>query len=286
MPNFIARNLAAKQSNTIGLVVPKIAHNFFAPAIESIYQTAYDHHYEIIMTVSQENAEHEIKHIQTLLSMRVDGLLISLTEQTREHAIFDTAKQRNVPLVFFDRMLPGLGFSSVTSDDEQGACQAIEYLIQQGRTKIAHVAGYAHTNIGSKRSAGFKKAMAAHNHSVPEEWIITGGFGEEDGYKGFKKLLKRKPLPEVIFAVTYPVALGICTAAAEVGISVPDDIDILSFGGSAYNRLFSPSISYVEQPAAALGRKATELLLDEITNPDRRREQHIVMPTQLVICET
>ena len=286
MPNFIARNLSARQSNTIGLVVPKIAHHFFASAIEAIYQTAYQNNYEIIMMVSQEDAEHEAKHIQTLLSMRVDGLLVSVTEQTKDKSIFEFVKKHGIPLVFFDRVIENIGFSTVTNDDEKGTYLAIKKVIESGYTKIAHLAGYNHTNIGYNRRKGFELAAKNFKLKIPKHWIIEGGFGEEDGYNGFMTLHKNNNLPEVIFAVTYPVALGIHLAAQEVGIKIPDQVEIISFGGSIYNRFISPSITYINQPVTELGVKAMELIIDEIKNPDTVQEQHITLPTELIVCET
>jgi LacI family transcriptional regulator len=286
VPNYIARNLSSQQSNTIGLVVPKIAHHFFASAIETIYQTAFENNYEIIMTVSQENVENELIHLQTLLSMQVDGLLISVTEQTKDTSIFETVKKQNIPLVFFDRVIDGIGFNTVTADDEQGTYTAITEIINTGYTKIAHLAGYSYTNIGKKRQKGFKKAMKDNDLEVRDSWIVETGFAEEDGYKGFMKLFRSGELPEVIYTVTYPVALGVILAAQEAGISIPQDIQIVSFGGSIYNRFVTPSISYIDQPSEEIGRKAVELLLDEIKNPEMREEKHIVIPTELVICDT
>ena len=286
VPNYIARNLSSRQSRTIGLVVPKIAHHFFASAIETIYQTAFDNNYEIIMTVSQENVENELVHLHTLLSMRVDGLLVSVTEQTKDKTIFETIKKRGIPLVFFDRVVEGVGFSTVTADDEQGTYNAINAVIKSGYTKLAHLAGYSYTNIGKKRLTGFKNAMKDNDLDVPGAWVVETGFSENDGYSGFLKLFRSGDLPQVIFAVTYPVALGVLLAAQEAGISIPEDVQVLSFGGSNYNRFVTPSISYIDQPAEEIGKKATELLLAEIKNPETREERHIVVPTELVICDT
>ncbi|TFH02233.1 MAG: LacI family transcriptional regulator [Calditrichales bacterium] len=285
-PNFVARNLSSRKSNTIGLVVPKIAHHFFATAVETIYSIAFNRGYEIMMAVSQENAEFEIKHIQTLLSMRVDGLLISVTEQTRDNEIFNLVKKKKVPLVFFDRVIKNIGFSSVTTDDREGAARCTNHAIDAGYTKIAHLAGYNYTNIGRERLAGFEAAMKARGLEINNQWVIEGGFSEEDGYRGFLKLFKNPPMPEVIFAVTFPVAMGIYTAAKEIGMSIPHDIDIISFGGSDYNRFFSPSMTFLDQPAAELSEMAMSLLIDEIKNPDMREARELMIPGELIICQT
>src|SRR5690554_6344832 len=104
MPNIFARSLSSRKSNTIGLVVPKIAHDFFGSIIEHIYKIASANNYEIILTVSRENAEREKKQIQTLLAMKIDGIIISITKETKDYEIFDLVKSRGVPLVFIDRV--------------------------------------------------------------------------------------------------------------------------------------------------------------------------------------
>lgn len=286
VPNFVARNLSAKHSNTIGLVVPKIAHHFFSLAIEEIYESAFENNYEIIMTVSQESVENEKKHIQTLMSMRVDGLLVSVSEKTKDHKIFDMVKDRGVPLVFFDRVLPDIGFSCVTCDDEQGSYEAVNHLVNSGFKKIGHLAGYRHTNIGQNRLKGFLKAANENNIKIPESWIIEGGFDEAAGYKGFKRLMKGEERPEVIFTVTYPVALGMILAAEDMGLLVPEDVQVISFGGSTYNHYINPSLTYIEQPVEEISRQAFELLLDEIKNPQSGIPKDVVLPTKIVICET
>ncbi len=285
-PNFIARNLSAKKSNTIGLVVPKVAHHFFATAIETIYNIAFEKNYEIIMTVSQEDDRKEARHIETLLSMRVDGLLVSVSQKTRDHAIFDFVKQKGIPLVFFDRVIENIGFSCVTFDDEQSTFEAIDEIIRRGYTKIAHLAGFSHTSIGRNRLNGFKKAMKKNGLEIPPHWVVEGGFAESDGFKGFSEILEKGGLPEVVFAVTYPVALGVLSAAEQKKIKIPGDLQLLSFGGSDYNRYISPSLSYIDQPAPKIAQRAMELLIDEIQNEEKSEIQCIKLPTQLVLCDT
>ncbi len=285
-PNFMARNLSSKSSHTIGLVVPKIAHYFFGSVIESIYEAALENNYEIILTVSQENAAREEKHIRSLLSMRVDGLIISISQQTKNYEIFDTIKNYNVPLVFMDRVVDLPDFSSVTVDDKGGSFKAIEHAIDIGYKKIAHIAGYQEINIGRRRYLGFEEAMKKYNITINPDWVVYGGFGEDDGYQGFMKLYNSNKLPEFIFAVTYPVALGVYAAASELGLKIPDDIDIMCFGNSDVNKFLSPSLSCVNQPTEELGRKSVELILDIIKNPTDFVPKHIEIPTDLIIRET
>lgn len=282
MPNAMAKNLSARKSNNIGLVVPKIAHFFFASVIESIYNTAFENNYEIVLTVSQEKFERERKHILSLLSMRVDGLLISVTQETKDISIFERVIHSGVPLVFLDRVPSMKNVSSVTVNDIEGAFSAVEYAINKGYTKIAHIGGYQNINIGRARYEGFLKAMRAHRIPVNNNWVLEGGFGEEDGYKGFKKICERKNLPEYIFADTYPIALGIYAAANEYGISIPEDIEVTCFGKNTFNR-FTPTIfNFVDQPTQELGSEAVKLMIEQINNPEAQ-PKNIILNTELII---
>ena len=285
-PNYIARNLSAKKTYTVGLVVPKIAHNFFASAIESIYNVAYNNNYEIVVTVSQESAEKEALHIQSLLSMRVDGLLVSVTEETRNSEIFDKVHAMNIPLVFFDRTIENIGFSCVSTADRQGAYQLTQCAADQGYRRIAHLAGYQHTSIGKQRLQGYKAALKDHKIKIDKNLIIEGGFSEKDGYDGLMNLYQKGIMPEIIFSVTFPVALGVFKAAEELGLVIPDDIDLVSFGGSSYNRFIKPSITYVDQPAREIGEKAMDLLLYEIDHPQERGKKNIAIDSKIIQGQT
>jgi LacI family transcriptional regulator len=162
----------------------------------------------------------------------------------------------------------------------------VEYAVQQGFTKIAHLAGYSHTNIGFNRRKGYEKALTDGGVTIYKDWIIEGGFSETDGKKGFQKLFDKGKLPEIVFAVTYPVALGIMSAAKKAGIRIPEDLDLVCFGGSEYNKCVYPSITCVEQPSLDLGQKATQLLLEKIINGEGNSERHLVLPTKLYIGDT
>ncbi len=281
-PNFMARNLSARKSNTIGVVIPKIAHHFFSTIIEHIYDYAFDNNYEIILTVSQENAERERKHLQTLLSMRVDGIIVSISQQTTDYEIFETIKSRGVPVVFMDRIPSVNCCSTVIVDDKGGAYNAIQHAIGLGYKKIAHFAGYQNVNIGRERLAGFREAMNANGIEINNNWIIEGDYGEKSGYNSFMKLYNEKNLPEMVFAVTYPVALGMYMAAREVGIKIPDDVDVICFGNSQVQEFLSPPLSCVNQPTDKIANKSMEILLENINNREEFQPQHIVIDTDLI----
>ena len=289
-PNYMARNLSARRSNMLGFVVPKIAHFFFGSLIEAVYNTAFENNYETILTVSQENEEREKKHIETLISMRVDGIIISISQETKDLDIFQWVKKMGVPLLFVDRMpepiLPG--FSTVLIDDRQGTRDAVEHaIVNAGHRKLGFIGGgNPWINIGKNRLLGFQEAMHNHNIPVRQEWIVPGGFGTKDGFEGFMQLYKKGPLPEFIFAATYPVALGVYEAAKKLGLKIPDDIDVMCFGDSDMSHFLSPALSCVNQPTRELGMTAVQTILDVIKSHEKQKEHHIVIQAGMTLRET
>ena len=282
-PNYMARNLSSKKSNTIGVVVPKIAHFFFGSIIESIYDLAFENNYEIILMVSQENSEREKKHIQTMLSMKVDGIIVSISQETTNYTIFNKVIERNVPIVFIDRIPNLTNVNKVFVDDKCGAFNAIEQAIKVGYKKIGHFAGYDEVNIGLQRFIGFTEAMKKYKIPLNNEWIFKGGFGEQYGYDSFMKLYNSNNLPEIIFTVTYPVALGVYRAVHELGLNIPEDIDLICFGDATEQKYLQPPLSCVNQPTSLIAQNAMEILLSQINDPGNNKVKSVEVPTNLIL---
>ena len=285
-PNIMARNLSARRSRTIGVVLPKIAHFFFSSIIENIYNIAFANNYEVILTVSQESAEREKRHIHTLLAMKVDGIIVSITQETRNYEVFQLVQRRGVPLVFMDRIPVMEGINTVSVDDRSGAFKAIDHAIQLGYRRIGHLSGYTDVNIGRDRKQGFLDAMQHHGIPVNSDWVLEGGFGEDFGYDAFMRLHKARNLPDLLFTVTYPVAVGVYTAAREVGVRIPQDLDLICFGNAKMQDFLSPRLSCVDQNTTAISKSTMDLLFETILQHDETAPRTITIPTDIVLRET
>jgi LacI family transcriptional regulator len=265
VPNYFAKSLQSKGgSQVLGVVVPKIRHAFFAETVAGIQAAAAEHNYEILMAVSQEDPEAERRHIETFLSMRVDGLLISVTEKAGpgDLAYYQQIKDRGVPVVFFDRLPLGAeAYSSVVMDDRQGAHEAISAAIAEGFVDIAHLAGPHDVNIGLERRRGYEAAMAQAGLSPRPEWIVEGGFDEIDGYRGFEALWAGAHRPSAIFCVSFPVAVGVVDAMRILAPDALGKVLVVFFGPSDMVRFLPAPHICVVQPAAQMGRAAVETLL-------------------------
>jgi LacI family transcriptional regulator len=262
-PNLIARSLSSSKSFTIGVVVPK-THNFFEHIVSGIQNTAEKYDYRIVVTVSDENAELEKSHLENLVAMQVEGLLVSVSMATRSPEVYDWIRGMNIPLVFFDRHIPGLGFNSVIIDNEKAAEQAVEELIKRGINNIAHIGGYDWVEIGRKRRTGYERALTKHGIDVHPDNVVVGGLGLKHGYRGFMELMEKGVKPDAIFTVTYPVALGVYKAMKETKSELLHTLKVLTIGTDELFSVFNYPHYYMDQPATFIGNRACELLIKEI----------------------
>jgi LacI family transcriptional regulator len=284
-PNLIARKLSSNSTRSIGLVVPHIAHPFFSESIEEIYDESHRIKYDIVMMITDDDAALEAQHIETLLSLQVDGFLVSVTEKTKGTESFKRILERGKKLVFFDRVIENYGCSCVVCDDFQGTCDLVTFAINNGFTRIGYIAGYRENYIGNQRWLGFESAMKQHNIPIHPEWIVEGGFGQYDGYNGFMKIFHQGNLPQLIVTVTYPTALGVLQGIKEAGLKVPEDIDLVAFGDSVFNQYIRPSLTVSRLKSREIGRCALELLIKAIHSEEQEYKK-VIIPNQLIVNET
>lgn len=284
-PNLIARKLSSKKTNSIGVIVPHIAHSFFSASIEGIYKEAYRKGYDIILMVSMEDHILEARHIQTLLSLQVDGFLISTTKRTKDITPFKTILQKGKKLVFFDRIIENLGSGCVVCDNREGIYKLVSFAIKNGYTKIGYIGGYKDIYIGIERWKGFERALKEHNIPIQPQWITVGGFDQQDGHDGFMKIYQSGTLPELIVTGHYSIALGALGAIEELGLRIPQDIEIIAFGESLVNQFLKPALTTSKLDARKLGQCALDLLINFI-NSEEQKYKKVVIPAQLMINDT
>lgn len=284
--NHGARSLQMRRTKTVGVIVPEVSNSFFSFVIHGIMDAATAFGYHVILTVSREDPKIERENILTLLSHRIEGLLVAISKDTDDPASFEPVRRMDVPLVFFDRILEGLGFSTIGINDRKAAKEIVEFAISQGYRKIAHLGGSQSVAIGRDRLAGYVDALK--NHKIPQrdEWIITGNFDSSSGYDGFKRLMRSQDLPDMVFAANDRIAQGAYRAIKEARLNIPNDIGIMAFGHSEFAELLSPTLTIVDCPPIVLGQKAMELLVSEIAHPAEKGQHHLILDTTLKVNES
>ena len=283
-PNSIAQSLQTRKSRTIGIIVPEIKHHFFSFAISGIDEVAYEAGYTIMVCQSNESYEREVLNIQALLSHRVAGLAMSISQETREIDHLHSAVRRAVPLVLFDRVSEEMPVSKVVVDDYQGAYQATAHLIQKGYRRIAHLAGPEYISIGKQRFKGYRDALADHGRPYDPALVISGGFKERDGAEAAQRIVGMDPRPDALFAVNDPVAIGAFMHLKEAGLAIPRDMAVVGFSNNPISSYIEPALTTIDQPAYKIGKAAGNLLLEEIQSEAEAPAPTIkTFPTQLIV---
>lgn len=279
----IAQSLKQRKTNLIGVIVLEIKHNFFSAAISGIEEIAYSDGYTIIVSQSSESYDRECLNIRALISNRIAGLLISISQTTIKNDQFRLLEHQKIPFVFFYRVCEDVDASKVVVDDFAGAYTATEHLIKKWYHRIAHLAGPKHISISKKRLDGYKSAIKKSNMLYDERLVVYGGLNEEDGRLCFQQLLQLEQMPDAIFAVNDPVAIGAFEKIREQGLKIPQDIALVEFSNNPVSSLIEPSLTTVGQPAYQVGKRAAELLIEQINYPDDFIPRKEILQTELII---
>jgi len=281
-PDPIALSLKSGLTKTIGVIVPEIVHYFFSTVISGIEDLAYDSGYHVMFCQSNESYEREVKAVETLLSSRVDGILVSVTKVTTDFKHFRKILENGLPLVFFDRICNDLDTDRVVVDDEVGAFDAVKHLITSGCKNIVHLAGPQNLQIGKSRKDGYIRALKYFNEPIDNDNIIRCDTREEARIV-VPELMKRKIRPDGIFAVNDLTAVEAMRSVIECGFRVPEDVSIVGFTSGMISDITCPTLSSVEQHGYQIGREAVKLLIDRLEKKHNLPSQTIVIKTEMVV---
>lgn len=288
--NPLAMSLASKRSYTVGVVVPDLSVPFFGEAITGMQDYLQQQGYKLIVCPSGESYRQEVNQVELLMSHRVDGLIVSVSQETEDYAHLYRAREE-VPVVMFDRVIPGLekDFSKVVVNDREGAFTATAHLISHGYKRIAHISGPKHLFICQERLAGYREALEVHGLPFDPSLVVHCNMHLNIS-KAVLQLLCLPERPDAIFAINDPVALEVMSKLIRSGVGIPQQMGVIGYTGSKMARLFHPSLSTIRQPSQRMGEVASRVLLDEIARRSRGetafRPEFVELPTELIVGES
>ncbi len=281
--NSLASKLRTNKTNTIGVIVPRISRHFFSSVIAGIEEVAFNSNYDIIICQSLESVEREKKLIETLLSNRVDGILISISMESTNYDHFEAYKRQGYPIIFFDRPCNILENTNVIINDFQASFEATEHLIDIGCKDIVHFSGPQTLELYKKRRNGYMAALEKHGILVRKEYIIESHLMQEDGIESAKKILN---LPKVdsVFSANDTAAISAMQYLKKKHINIPKDIAFVGFSNEPISVVITPSLTTIEQPDFKMGKEAFKLLFEQIENKTSQKENKTkIFSSKLII---
>ena len=266
-PNRIAQSLKDHKSMSIGVIVTEIANSFFSQVINGVESIAHNNGYTVIIAQSMESADRELLSLQHLTSSSIDGLIISVSTESKNFHYLKELHEKGMPIVFVDRAIDHIETHKVIVDNFKGAYKATKHLIDKGKKNIAILSNDIGLSISRDRMAGYEAALTDHNLPIKETMIKycnLGGMKYAEVEEAMKELMRRRIKPDAIFAGSDKLTIGCLRFLKERKIKVPDEVAVIGFSNTDLTDLIDPPLSVVRQPAFEMGEAATELLLSLI----------------------
>jgi LacI family transcriptional regulator len=289
-PNPIAQSLKQGHSKSIGIVVSTIDNQFFSQVINGIESVAYQEGYNVIITQTHESYDLEVKNVNHLTYKSIDGLLISLSTETKDIAHLKNLHDQGLPIVFFDRVTNEIDTHKVIADNYGGAYEATQHLIKSGFRRIAHITSPANISITKERLLGYRQALADAGLQIPDDYIkycSHGGRDISEIENALDELLAMEEKPDAIFTTSDRITTNMVFLLKSRNIKIPEEIGLVGFTNTTLADVLNPPLSSVYQPGFEIGQKATEMLMSLIKSKRKVTEfETVVLPTRLFIRES
>jgi LacI family transcriptional regulator len=275
IPNQIAVNLQSGRTRSIALIIPSLMNPYFSRIAGLINMELQQMGYATLISDSNENPEIEKEELLQMSSRNVEGIIIAPCGHSPDQ--LRHIQNLKIPLVCLDRYIEGLEIPFVSTDNYQGAYQATKHFIKNGHTKIACIQGIESSMPNKLRIKGLKAALEEEGIKICS---ISGyDFSVENGYNETLLLLKKKPKPSAIFAMSNTIALGCMKALKENNYRIPEDISLIAFDDHPYLDYLSTPLTCIEQPVNEICNIAVRLIFSLINNEEIKSSQVFLQPT-------
>jgi LacI family transcriptional regulator len=275
--NDLARSLRrAHASATLGLIIEDLANPFYSTIARAVEEVARRRGYVVITASSEESGGHERELVATMLSRRVDGLL--LVPAARDHGYLRSELAMGVHVVFLDRPPGGLEADAVLLDNAGGARAGVEHLLAQGHRRIGLIGDPPELYTLAERVSGYRAALAAQGVEFDETLLRLGAHDVTQAEMSTRALLQLPDPPTAIFAANNRVSVGALRALKAVDAPVA----LVGFDDFELADMLPVPVTVVRHDPTELGRRAAELLFARLDG-DGGTPQRVILQTQLVV---
>lgn len=287
VPNPLAQALRKGRSRIIAIILPAINNDFFSQVIDGIESVAFEKGYNVLITQTHESYEREVLNVQNHFSRSVDGLLVSVSSETKNLDHFKQVQEKGMPIVFFDRVPEEIDTVKVVSNNYSGAYKATVHLIQQGFQRIAHITSSDLLSITKERLNGYIQALLDDKLEVDDRYIKYcnyGGMIREETFNAVNDLMNLREPPDAILTASDRLSIATYGLLKKMHFKIPEKVAMVGFTNSVAASILQPSLSAVMQPAFEMGQVAAESLIKIIESKKRTLSfENKILDTQLVI---
>lgn len=287
-PNVLAQGFRTGKTKTIGLIVSDISNIFYARIARNIEDYAWHKGYSVVICSSDEDPIKEEEQIKLLLNRKVDGLIISSSQDKVDS--FNLLNETEVPHVLIDRCFSEMKSPHVMVDNYGGARMAARHLLSQGMKNFAIISiSPEHISTISDRLNGFQSALKEAGCIIPENWNIKAPFDKMESVinESIIKMYQTGKMPEAIFTLNNNLTSTCLKYLRKLSIKVPDEVALIGFDDLKYFEYTQPSISAIEQPIDRICERAFDLLYKQLTKQEiPSEERSVILPVNIIIRES
>jgi len=276
VPSALARSLRSRTTGTIGLIIPNNTNPYFSEVARGIEDSCYAAGYSVILCNSDDDPAKQRDYLNVLLTKRCDGLIVAALD-SRENELISKMK---VPAVLIDRAPRDVAIDVVGVDNRAGGELAAQHLLGLGRRRVACIGGPEDIAISRERLEGVALGLEAGGLSLDPALTAFADFTSGGGYAAARRLLALPggERPDALFCCNDLMAIGALRAAAELGLSVPEQLAVVGFDDIDLARFVHPPLTSVAQNTRNLGRITAQCLLARIADPAMGRQMRTIAP--------
>ncbi|MEN3262258.1 LacI family DNA-binding transcriptional regulator [Sodalis endosymbiont of Spalangia cameroni] len=252
-PNLLARNLATKTTQTIGLVVTNTLYsgNYFSEILFHSARLMEQHGRQLILADGKHSAEEEKAAIDFLLDLRCDGIIIYPRFLSID-AMDDIITRHNQPIMVINRRLRKNHSYCLFSDQHASSRLAVSHLIARGHRQIAFVTGSLDSPTGVERLSGYKAALEEHGIPLRDDLIVAGKWTAQSGLAAVQHLLQKQARFTALVASNDDMAMGALKAFAAAGVAVPASVSVVGFDDMPLAPFTLPSLTSMKVPVTEM----------------------------------
>jgi LacI family transcriptional regulator len=281
--NAFASNLRTRRTHTIGIIVPRLDSSFMSACLAGMEEIANEKGYNVIISQSHESVKKEQQNTTTMYNSRVDGIIASLTIEDSDLSYFNRFKEKNVPVVFFDRVPENTDRVCFVIDNAKISYLSTKHLIEQGCKNLAHITIKTNSNVYTGRIEGFLKAVKEHPHC--EGNVLYADYLSLNGGRTIgRSILNSGKIPDGIFVANDMAAVGCMLELQENGVKIPDDVAIVGFNNDPVSTIISPQLSTITYPGREAGMLAAKSLIEHLDGENNiEHTRKVVLNADLLI---
>ncbi|NEB77409.1 LacI family transcriptional regulator [Streptomyces sp. SID14478] len=276
VPEAVARALGDSGYGTIGLAMSALSNPYFSNVVHGIDRHASAAGYSLLLADTHDEPDQEIRAVSELLRRRVSAIILAPSGNGSTAITY--AAQVDTPIVVIDRFVDA-AVDQIAVDNVEPTARLVDHLASLGHTRIAMITGRTGLATTTERLRGYRLGLSRsglpHHPPLEQDGDSTEGGAE----KALHRLLTLDQPPTAIVAANNRMTIGSMRALREAGLTVPDDIALVSFDDFEWADLFQPRLTAIAQPALTIGEQAVGMALTRLQEPTMSHRKVTITPT-------